>query len=76
MGYFAVLAMYLPVSIVGFLSFQDDVKTNILMNLPSNSLGTKCVTTLVSIHLLFSFVIVLNPISQQLEEWFKLPVGR
>jgi amino acid permease len=67
--------MYLPVSILGFLAFGDDVKTNVLLNLSSSSGMTKCVAALIASHLLFSFVIVINPVSQQVEEWLNVPKG-
>ena len=31
--------------------------------------------TLIASHLLFSFVVVVNPVSQQLEEWLNVPKG-
>ena len=75
LAYIVVLLMYLPVSILGFVAFGDDVQTNVLMNLSSTSGVTKCVAALIASHLLFSFIIVLNPISQQLEEWLNVPKG-
>ena len=75
MAYLTVLAMYLPVSILGFLAFGDDVQTNILSNLSSTSGITKSVAALIAAHLLFSFIIVVNPVSQQLEEWLNVPKG-
>ena len=72
---FIILLMYLPVSILGFVAFGDDVQTNVLMNLSSTSGVTKCVAALTASHLLFSFIIVLNPVSQQLEEWLNVPKG-
>ena len=75
MAYLGVLAMYLPVAILGFLAFGDDVQTNILLNLSSTSGITKCVAALIASHLLFSFIIVINPVSQLLEEWLNVPKG-
>ena len=75
MAYLGVLAMYLPVSILGFLAFGDNVQTNILHNLSSTSGITKCVAALIASHLLFSFVIVINPVSQLVEEWLNVPKG-
>lgn len=76
MGYSAVLALYLPVSFLGYLAYGEDVKTNILMNLSSTSAVTKCVSAMIALHLLFSFIIVINPVSQQLEEWLNIPKGK
>ena len=70
-----VLALYLPVSTLGYFAYGDAVKTNILSNLSSTSVVTKCVQALFSSHLLFSYIIVINPVSQQLEEWLKVPKG-
>ena len=75
MAYLGVLAMYLPVAILGFLAFGDDMQTNILLNLSSTSGITKCVAALIASHLLFSFIIVINPVSQLLEEWLNVPKG-
>ena len=76
LAYIVVLVMYLPISILGFLAFGDDVKANVLMNLSSTSGITKCASALVTSHMLLCFVIVLNPVSQQLEEWLNFPKGR
>ena len=75
MGYICVLALYLPMSVLGFLAFGDGIKDNVLQNLSSTSGLTKCVEALISAHLLFSFIIVINPVSQQLEEWWDVPKG-
>lgn len=75
-GYLCVLALYVPVSTLGYFAFGDGVNSNILKNLSSSSVITKCVEAMIAAHLLFSFIIVINPVSQQLEEWFKVPVGK
>lgn len=73
-AYLVILAMYLPLSILGFLAFGDDVNVNIIKNLPASAIS-KCVAALISVHLLFSFIIVVNPVSQQVEEWLNVPKG-
>ena len=76
LAYITVLLMYLPISILGFLAFGDDVKANVLMNLSSTSGITKCASAMVTAHMLLCFVILLNPVSQQLEEWLNVPKDR
>ena len=76
LAHIVVVLMYLPISILGFLAFGDDVQTNVIMNLSSTSGITKCVAALVTTHVLLGFVILLNPVSQQLEEWLNVPKGR
>ena len=76
LGHIVVVLMYLPVSIVGFIAFGDDAKANIITNLSSTSGLTKCATALVTTHVLLGFIIILNPVSQQLEEWLNVPKGR
>lgn len=75
-GYMCVLALYIPVSTLGYFAFGDLVNSNILQNLSSSSIVTKCVEAMIAAHLLFSFIIVINPVSQQLEEWLKVPAGK
>lgn len=75
-AYLCVLALYLPVSTLGYFAYGDNIHPNVLKNLSSSSPVTKCVEALIASHLLFSFVIVINPVSQQLEEWLNVPAGR
>ena len=76
MAYFVIVAMYLPVPILGFLAFGDDTQSNIILNLSSTSGITKCVAALVTSHVLLGFVMNNNPVYQQLEEWLNVPKDR
>lgn len=75
-AYLCVLALYIPVSTLGYFAFGDNIQSNVLKNLGSSSPITKAVEALITAHLLFSFVIVINPVSQQLEEWLSVSAGR
>ena len=75
LAHIVVVLMYLPISIFGFIAFGDDAKANVITNLPSTSGITKCATALVTTHVLLGYIILLNPISQQLEEWLNVPKG-
>ncbi|XP_031567596.1 amino acid transporter AVT1J-like [Actinia tenebrosa] len=77
-SYVGVLFMYLPVSILGFLAYGGDIKDNILLSVSHTSSHPRAiivdiVLVLITTHLLFSFVIVLNPVSQYFEEFFNIP---
>jgi len=76
LSFIGVLTMYIPVSVLPYIAFgskvDDDILTT-LKNLPGN--GKAFVTTAeaaITFHLLFTFVITINPISQQIEEYLKL----
>ena len=79
-AYIGVVSMYLPVTVLGFVAYGKDITSNILNSVGSNQHNTSAVLSdivlaLITLHLLFSFVIVVNPVSQQFEELFSIPQG-
>lgn len=77
-AYISVLAMYLPVSVFGFVTYGRDITPNILDSVgrdENNNVAiiSQVVLVLVSLQLLVSCVITLNPVSQQLEELCNVP---
>ena len=77
-AYISVLAMYLPVSVLGFVTYGGDITPNILDSVgrdENNNVAiiSQVVLVLVSLQLLVSCVITLNPVSQQLEELCNVP---
>lgn len=79
-AYVGVVSMYLPVSILGFMAYGKDIKSNILESVEHEGHNTATVLldivlVLITLHLLFSFVIVINPVSQSFEEFFNIPQG-
>ena len=80
-SYLGVISMYLPVSILGFVTYGKDIESNILLSIKhdhsaANSVILDIVLALITAHLLFSFVIVVNPVSQQFEALFKIPQSK
>ena len=80
-AYIGVVSMYLPVTVLGFVAYGKDITSNILDSVGSNQHNTSTVLSdlvlvLITLHLLFSFVIVVNPVSQQLEELLSIPQGQ
>lgn len=79
-AYLGVVSMYLPVTVLGFVAYGKDITSNILDSVGNNQHNTSTgmldvVLALITLHLLFSFVIVVNPVSQQLEELLSIPQG-
>ncbi|XP_073240375.1 uncharacterized protein [Porites lutea] len=80
-AYISVLAMYLPVSVLGFsrpVTYGRDITPNILDSVGRGEnnnvvIISQVVLVLVSLQLLVSCVITLNPVSQQLEELCNVP---
>ena len=80
-AYIGVISMYLPVSVLGFLAYGKDVTSNILLSIHHHSTDPRAilldiVLVLITAHLLFSFIIVLNPVSQQAEEVCSVPKSK
>ncbi|XP_064596417.1 uncharacterized protein LOC135463023 [Liolophura sinensis] len=72
LAYLIVLTMYLPVSVAGYFVYGRDVKANILLTV-SHGPMLYIVQILITAHLLFGFIIVLNPVSQEMEEVLRVP---
>ena len=80
-SYLGVISMYLPVSVLGFITFGKDIEDNILESIKHDvhnphTVILDIVLALITTHLLFSFVIVLNPVSQQFEAFFHVPQSK
>lgn len=76
-AFFGVLLMYLSVSILPYLAFGSNVQEDILRTLKSlKGSGHALVPvaeSFITVHLLFTFIIILNPISQQMEVYLRIP---
>ncbi|KAK3578875.1 hypothetical protein CHS0354_010235 [Potamilus streckersoni] len=71
-GYILVLVMYVPVSTTAYFVYGDDIKDNILHTVSKGPLNYT-MTILLTLHFLFGFIILLNPVNQELEHLFKVP---
>ena len=78
-AFLIVVAMYLPTCVLPFLVYGADNHDNALQTIKNHGdIGpvrniAVAAEILITIHLLFSFAIVLNPVSQQIEEYLKWP---
>lgn len=71
-----LLAMYLPVAAVGYWRYGHAVQNNIIMSLMTHSTVQTVTLVLITTHLLLAFVIILNPVAQELEHLAKVPTGK
>ncbi|VDH95842.1 Hypothetical predicted protein [Mytilus galloprovincialis] len=72
LGYGIVLLMYLPTALSGYLAYGRDVNVNVLKSLSVGNLA-HITEILITVHLLFGFVIFMNPICQQFEAIVGVP---
>ena len=63
----SIVLMMLPVSIAGYAVYGSDVENNILDQLDGHSWMTQVANVLITLHLLFAFAIVQNPLHQGAE---------
>lgn len=71
-GYTIVLCMYLPTTSSGYFVYGKDLNSNILKNMTSGPI-TYIIEILLTLHLIFGFLILINPVCQELEAKFGVP---
>lgn len=64
--------MYLPVTAGGYFVYGEEVDSNISLSLTKTWLVTVA-NILMAIHLVLAFLIVINPVCQELEEILNVP---
>ncbi|XP_046390882.1 amino acid transporter AVT1B-like [Ischnura elegans] len=83
-GFSVILCLYLPVVIGGFILYGDKVDPNILLSLARGISGADSSEArgqwlvdgaylLMGAHLVLAFLIVVNPVCQEIEECFGIP---
>ena len=80
LGFAFVLLLYVPMVTVPYIAFGRHIDDNLLQtlsDLPGNGHAlVEASKVLITFHLLFAFVITLNPICQQIEEYLKMNHGK
>lgn len=66
-AYLILVLMYLPVAGAGFFVYGDKVQANVLLTV-TPQIGLQVVQCLITLHLVCSFIICVNPICQEFEE--------
>jgi amino acid permease len=65
----------MPCSIATYVVYGETIEANILSSVASGP-ATTIVSVLMTAHLLFGIVIVINPVSQQLEHVLNIPESK
>ncbi|KAJ8924571.1 hypothetical protein NQ315_000720 [Exocentrus adspersus] len=71
-AFILIMFLYVPITIGGFFVYGEEVDSNITLSL-SKSLLVDLGNILMIIHLVFAFLIVMNPVCQDVEEAFDIP---
>lgn len=69
-----VLGLYMPVVLGGYFVYGDAVDSNIVLSL-SRGMLVSFANILMAIHLILAFLIIVNPVCQQVEQIFEVPRG-
>ncbi|XP_071547546.1 LOW QUALITY PROTEIN: uncharacterized protein [Panulirus ornatus] len=70
-GFTALLLLYVPLATLGYLEFGDEVNVNVLLSVQGPAVTV--VRVLMLVNNAFTYIIVVNPLSQNLEEALGLP---
>ena len=64
--------MYVPTTAISYVRYGDQLADNILQTLPSGAANV-AVSLLMTTHLVSGVVIVLNPVTQEMEHVLAIP---
>lgn len=67
-----IVAMYLPVSIIGYEVYGDALRDSVIPAVQTKWIQ-QTANVLITLHVLLTLTIIFNPLTQDLEELFKLP---
>lgn len=70
----AILLLYLPIAVGGYAVYGDAVAPNVSASLAATPL-TLVGNVLMAVHLVFAFIILINPVCQEMEELYNVPHG-
>ncbi|XP_053211723.1 uncharacterized protein LOC128395335 isoform X1 [Panonychus citri] len=71
-GFLTLLTLYIPIAIMGYITYGLGVKDNIISSIP-NGIKKDTAILLFSVHLIFAFIIVINGAVQEIEGKFGVP---
>lgn len=71
-GFITIMVLYFPVAAGGYFVYGEAVDPNVILSLGHSSLVSMA-NVLMAIHLVLAFLIVINPVCQELEEIFQVP---
>ncbi|XP_060809587.1 uncharacterized protein LOC106130540 [Amyelois transitella] len=68
----AILLLYLPIAIAGYAVYGEAVAPNVSTSLSATPL-TLVGNILMALHLVAAFIIIINPVCQEMEELYNVP---
>ncbi|XP_053624469.2 uncharacterized protein LOC128683182 [Plodia interpunctella] len=68
----AILCLYLPIAISGYAVYGESVAPNVSASLSTTPL-TLVGNILMALHLMAAFIIIINPVCQEMEELYNVP---
>ncbi|KAL1117319.1 hypothetical protein AAG570_004645 [Ranatra chinensis] len=71
-GFSVILCLYVPVALIGYIVYGDDVNANVVLSLSRGPL-VSLANLLMALHLVMAFLIVINPVALELENIFDVP---
>ncbi|XP_041453350.1 amino acid transporter AVT1D-like [Lytechinus variegatus] len=77
LAYSIIVMMYFPVAAAGYFVYGDlfiTMNTDYILDVIYKGVIHKIVTTMILLHLVLGFVIVINPFCQQIEEALHIPL--
>jgi len=67
-----LIVLYLPVSIAGYTVYGSSVATDILATVSGGPLRIT-IMALFAVHLFLAFLILINPVAQEFEDFVNIP---
>lgn len=75
LAFILLLLIYLPVSIVGYAVYGDNLRSNVMRNLTNSPLVT-ITDVLIAIHVFSAYLILLNPVNLNVEHALNITHGK
>ncbi|XP_038216230.1 amino acid transporter AVT1D-like [Zerene cesonia] len=72
-SFLAILALYLPIAVAGYAVYGEAVAPNVAASLSATPLSLVG-NVLMAVHLLAAFIILVNPVCQEMEELYSVPM--
>uniref|UniRef100_A0A0A9ZCL0 Proton-coupled amino acid transporter 4 n=2 Tax=Lygus hesperus TaxID=30085 RepID=A0A0A9ZCL0_LYGHE len=72
MGFAVILVLYLPISFASYFVFGDKTQPNIILSLGDGP-NVLFANLFMALHLFMAFLIVVNPVCQDIENTFNVP---
>uniref|UniRef100_A0A914ZKM8 Amino acid transporter transmembrane domain-containing protein n=1 Tax=Parascaris univalens TaxID=6257 RepID=A0A914ZKM8_PARUN len=68
----AVACMYIPVSIMGFVTYGNSVQDSIINSIQIKGIQ-QAINILITLHCILALTIIFNPLNQEIEEILRVP---